>query len=329
MSGPLCASPRCAVPGRHTDDCERDACPSPRQHADRCGQVQHCRGCAPGRAADGSWLCAHCTRRIGRDAVEAARLWYEIGWVLNARGSNGTPVLVSDPHPGLNIAALPVGVRADIRDVLAAWCRQIADARGIHLPGRLVKHGELVSLPSAVEGPLNLARLTTYYAVDESQHALGAYIAKHAPWLAAQDFAADAAVELRTLRTRAWSAAYPEGASVVEIGTCPEVDAVSGPCSGTVRAILREADSTLPNRVVCDADSGHMWTSERWKTLGRAMGKLWGRTQPADIIALAYGRPIGTIYWLASTHKWRSVREGRRSRYFTDDVTRTLEGTTA
>lgn len=323
----LCASPRCTVPGRHLDDCEREQCPLPRRHEQDCEQ-QHCRGCAPALAADGSRLCGYCTRRVGRDAVETARLWYEIGLVLNGQGANGTPV--PNPHPGLALNGHAANIRAELREGLIAWCKLIAADRGIYPPGRLVAHHPLVALPAGVEGPLlELRAPYQVYEVDGSQHALGAFIARHGQWLAGSRHAAQAADELRDMRTRAWAAAYPEGASIFEIGSCPETQGDGLLCGGTVRAVMRAADSKLPNRVVCDADSEHVWTSERWRVLGRAMGKLWGRTQTADVIALAYGKPIGTIYWLASTHKWRSIREGRRSRYFTDDVARTLEGTTA
>lgn len=308
----LCVSPRCRPPGRH-----RDGCPD-----DRCG------GCAPARAADGLNLCPYCTRRIGADAVEAARLWYEIGWVLNAQGANGT-VVVSNPHPGLNVNPRAVEVRAEIRHVLASWCRLVAEERGIHPPGRWVRHGELVALPSTLEGPLNLAGVSARYVADESQHALAAFIARHAEWLAAQAFADDAAAELRDLRSRAWGSAYPEGASVVEIGTCPETTEGGEPCTGSVRALLRREDSLLPSKVVCDADSTHVWPTDRWRALGRTLGRVWARTIPPSAVAAEYSLPIAEVYRLAYRCRWSTVREGRRVRYRTDDVIASLEGVAA
>lgn len=272
---PLCVSPRCRIPGRHRDDCGDEAC----------------RGCVPGRAHDGLMLCWHCTERIGRDAVEAARLWYEIGLALTAAGANGTPV--RNPHPGLVISARAVEVRAEIRHNLASWCRLVAEERGIALP------------------------------FDESQHTLGAYIALHAQWLAATDYAGEAADELAALRGRAWAAAYPEGVSVVEIGTCPET--VDGePCPGMVKAVLRREDSLLPSKITCTADSTHEWTTERWRVLGRALGKLWAMHARPDVVSVAYGINIAEVYRIAHRSAWRTIREGRRVLYDTRDVVATL-----
>jgi len=281
----LCASPRCRIPNRHTDECQTDGCG----------------GCLKARAADGLMLCWHCTGRIGKDAVEVARLWYEIGHILAAGGSTGVPA--QNPHPGLVLNGQAADVRLEIRHVLASWCRLVAEERGIALPR------------------------------DESQHTLGAYVRLHEQWLAATEYADEVADELAGLRGRAWATAYPETVSVVEIGTCPEHTADGEQCHGTIRAILPRTEdrkgNILPGKVACDADSTHEWTSERWRVMGRAMGKLWGTHQPAEVIATAYNRPIGTIYWLAARDGWRSVREGRRARYNTADVARTLEGMAA
>jgi len=43
-------------------------------------------------------------------------------------------------------------------------------------------------------------------------------------------------------------------------------------------------------------------------------------------IAMLYRRPIGTIYRLASQHRWRRVSDGRRPvLYAADDVERTFQ----
>lgn len=288
----LCASPRCRIPGRHFDDCDREGCG----------------GCLRGRAADGLRLCPHCTRRIATDAVEGARLWYEVGEQLAAGGSTGVPV--ANPHPGLAISPRAVAMRAEIRHTLASWVRLISEDRGIALPG----HWVLVRLPAGVEGPL-----VRSWALDESQHALGAYVARHAEWLAAQEFAGEAAEELRTLRSSAWAVAYPEGVSIRHIGPCPERED-GGLCPGNVRAIMRAADSLLPDKVVCDVDSTHEWPSQRWRMLGRSMGRVLEGYLTADVIAEASGRSITAIYRAASECRWRRIPDGRRVRYDARDV---------
>lgn len=271
MTALLCGAPRCRIPGRHDDACDR----------------QDCGGCLRARAADGLRLCPHCTRRIATDAVEAARLWYEVGEQLAAGGSTGVPV--ANPHPGLVISPRAVAMRAEIRHTLASWVRLVSEDRGIALPA------------------------------DESQHALGAYVARHAEWLAAQEFAGEAADELRTLRSTAWAVAYPEGVSIRHIGPCPELED-GALCPGNVRAIMRAADSLLPDKVVCDVDSTHEWPSERWRLLGRSMGRVLEGYLTADVIAEASGRSITAIYRAASECRWRRIPDGRRVRYDARDV---------
>ena len=296
----LCASPRCRIPGRHADSCERENCP----------------GCQTARAADGLRLCWHCTGRIGRDAVELARLWYEIGLILTAGGANGTPV--SNPHPGLVLNAGGAAMRAEIRHMLASWCKLVAEERGLGLPGRW--KWRPIPLPDGELGPLNREQ---FYAHDESQHGLGAYIRLHEQWLAATDYAGEAADELAALRGRAWAVAYPEGVSVRLIGPCPEL--VDGAlCPGNVKALMRAADSLLPNKVVCDVDSTHEWPSERWRTLGRSMGRVLDGYLTADVIAQASGRSITAIYRWASERQWRRIPDGRRVRYDARDVADTF-----
>lgn len=271
----LCASPRCRIPGRHGEDCDRE----------------DCRGCLRARAADGLRLCWHDTERIGKDAVEVARLWYEIGLILAAGGSTGVPV--RNPHPGLVLNGQAADVRLEIRHVLASWCRLIAEERGVALPR------------------------------DESQHTLGAYIRLHEQWLAASDYADEVADEFASLRSRAWATAYPDGVSVRLIGPCPQTEDGAA-CPGNVKAHMRRADSLLPSKVVCDVNSTHEWTAERWRVLGRSVGLVLSGYLSAEAIATASGRSITTVYRLASEHQWRRVPDGRRVRYDAVDVRNTL-----
>src|SRR5690606_12537238 len=129
-----------------------------------------------------------------------------------AERTSGSP----DPTRLPNPAAMEA--RGTIRAVLAAWCRLIAEERGVELP-------------------------------EDTVAAMGAYIARHAHWLAAHPAAGEASDELRELaHGRPWRVAYPDGTRRVEVGPC-----LYDGCEGTIRAVLRASDSLLPSRIVCDA----------------------------------------------------------------------------
>lgn len=264
----LCVSPRCRVPGRHGESCPGG----------------ECRGCLPAWAQDGLRLCPRCTDHLGRDAVEVARLWRELGDRLVASGATGT-VYAPNPHPGvaLNLAAFEL--RREIVHVLAAWTGFVAEERGMAVPTNLA--------------PANLA----------------AFVARSATWLAATELAADAAVELADLRGRAWGAAYPEPVSIVDLGSCPEPE-----CPGVLQARLRPADSALPSKVVCTVDAAHEWPTARWQALGRSLGRVWDEAVAPETVAAAYGIDVPAVYRRASRCGWRTVRQGRRVLYASADV---------
>src|SRR5690606_27602316 len=171
---------------------------------------------------------------LGRDARQAAELYDELALALvggtgAAERTSGSP----DPTRLPNPAAMEA--RGTIRAVLAAWCRSIAEERGVELP-------------------------------EDTVAAMGAYIARHAHWLAAHPAAGEAADELRELAARAHRIAYPDGTRVVHVGPCPR-----GACDGTIRAVLRRGDSLLPPAIVCDQDESHVWPASEWITLGRQL----------------------------------------------------------
>ena len=96
---------------------------------------------------------------------------------------------------------------------------------------------------------------------------IGPWIAVHAEWLAAQDFAADASDELHELaHGQPWRVAYPGGTRVAELGPCPS-------CAGRLRAIIRPASMLLPSEVTCDGDAPHRWDSTQWRQLDRAVNR--------------------------------------------------------
>lgn len=214
----LCLLATCRVPGRqHRDGCDGERCT-----------------CLRARAADGLRLCQRDTERIGQDAITLAELHGELA--LRLLGGTGMGERVGGTPDDTRIPnAAAVEVRTEIRHVLVAWCRLIAEERGFLLP------------PDTVE-------------------AMGAYVMVSATWLAATEYADEVASELGELRRRAWGIAYPSGTRAIDIAPCPMPQ-----CTGTVRAVLRATDALLPSELACDADDGHRWGAAQWHAFGRAV----------------------------------------------------------
>jgi hypothetical protein len=208
--------------------CVNQRCRIPRRHGPACPGAD-CGGCLVAWAADGLRLCPVDLRRLAENAVKLATLHGELELVLRGNGQGGErtgkPGSASPPRDAV------VWARAEIRQVLVGWCRVISEERGIGLPRDEVT-------------------------------AMGAYVAKHAEWLAAGEYADEVADELSTLAGRAWGLAYPTGTRHVEVGPCPL-------CAGTLTAVVRATDSALPSEVACDGEEPHRWSADRWKELDR------------------------------------------------------------
>ena len=230
--------------------CAKPGCRAFGRHLPDC-DGEDCRGCQPRPAADGLRLCLVDAERIGTDATTTADLYDELAHsVMPSGGTSGQPIGRSSDGPPVPRDKV-VAIRTEIRHVLVSVCRMVGEDRGIQLPADEVS-------------------------------AMGAYVAKHATWLAAHGAAGEVADELGSLRRRAWSVAYPNGTKVVEVGPCPNHD-YSRPtekdtsgvadwprCPGTLRAIMRPRDEgLLPSEVVCDADPEHRWASSEWRQLDR------------------------------------------------------------
>jgi hypothetical protein len=208
--------------------CLNPRCAIPRRHRDDCAG-EPCKGCLPGWAADGLRLCAVCCRRLGENAVKAAGLHGELELMLRPSGTDGQatgkPGSASPPRDAV------VAMRTEIRAVLVSWCRLVSEERGIGLPRDEVT-------------------------------AMGDYLRRHSDWLAATEYAGEAADELASLVSRAWGLAYPSGTRRIEVGPCPR-------CDGTLTAVVRPVDSTRTTEVVCDGDEQHRWDSTQLRTLDR------------------------------------------------------------
>jgi hypothetical protein len=281
--------------------CARPGCSIRGRHAEDC--PGECAGCLPARAADGLRLCPRCADHIGRDARQAADLYDELA--LRLLGGTG----LGDKVTGTPGARLPdpraVDMRTEIRHVLVGWCRIVSEERGLSLPP---------DLPPA----------------------LGEYLTRHAAWLAATPYADEVADELHSLRSRAWSVAYPEGARRVSPGPCPDtVDRESedfiGPmprCPGSLTGIMRREDALLPSELICSANPAHRWTADQWRTLGKQIDpdKVRWRYMTAVEIAEHWDLPLGTVWRYASLDQWRRSADGRRpALYLIDDVVATID----
>jgi len=217
----------------HAALCAAPHCRIRGQHTTDCPGGD-CRGCLPRPAADGLQLCWPHVGWLEADARQAAELYDELALVLaggagHGERTSGSPDRTRLPNP----AAMEA--RATIRAVLASWCRLIAEERGVELPRDEVAD-------------------------------MGAYIARHAHWLAAHPAAGEAADELRELVRVARRIAYPDGTRAVDVGPCPHDG-----CGGTLRALLRRGDPLLPAVVVCSVDDQHEWSADQWLTLGRQL----------------------------------------------------------
>jgi len=243
----LCTNPRCRRHGHHGPGCAGDSC----------------RGCVPRVAGEGLRLCLLCVRRLEQDAIAAARLFDELAQaLLPVRGVTGSGGGGSGIGAGLTLDDRAVDARAAIRAVLTSWVKLIAEERRISLPLRTLMTVE--PRPVGFVGPM---RLLGHTVADDSTYAMGAYIARHARWLATHGAAGDAADELATLaHGAARGIAYPEGARRVAISGCP-----NDGCAGELRAVIRAVDSLLPSAIVCTVDPEHMWTTAQWHRLGRQL----------------------------------------------------------
>lgn len=283
--------------------CLLATCRVPGRHGEDCPGGD-CRGCQRARAADGLRLCQHDVERIGQDAITAAELYDELALRLAGGTGSGEPVSGTSDTTRLPNAAA-VEARATIRHALVAWCRLIAEERGWSLP-------------------------------DDTVHAMAAYIAKDPAWLAATEYADEAATELHDLAYgRARRVAYPSGTRRVSPGPCPEPlarpDDFIGPmprCPGTLAGVMRRSDALLPSELICSANPQHRWTADEWRALGKRIDPAavrW-RYMTAVEIAEEWKLPLGTVWRLASVDEWRRSADGRKPvLYLIDDVEATMD----
>lgn len=246
----LCEAPDCAPPtGQH-----REYLPpwEPGDHPDGC------RGCVPAEAAPGLRLCLHCGQRIGRDAIQAARLYRALGQRLAGGGRTTDTIGAVTREPGYDLHPDVVETREVLRGELVGLARLISTERGIAPPP-----------PSAAE--------------------IAAYIAHHAEWIAAHRAAGELAGSLRAVATdpRTWSLAYPGGYEPrTYIGECP-IDMGAGHLCGE-RLYVRDGKTEIE----CGGcgTSAHMLDWRRW--INPRGGQVVDVYQAASILSEMWAREV-------------------------------------
>ncbi|MFF9153266.1 hypothetical protein ACF1AB_13675 [Streptomyces sp. NPDC014846] len=253
-------------------------------------------GCAarPHPVAPHSRLCAACERRLLTDlerlpglyrSCEAALLGSRNGGIAPQGRSTGGPM------PGMPFNARAADVRASILSVLGSWSGLVAQERGITAPSRTVT-------------------------------ALTLFLRRHASWLAAHETAAEAAAEVGRLVGAARRVVDPDGNRRMEVGSCTETG-----CTGSLVAHVRTA-GPAGSEIVCSAEPAHRWPAAEWTRLGRhldeagAAGTARRAAQwlsAADVARLR-DVPPGTVYRLASEHRWRRDKRAGRTYYWAQDV---------
>lgn len=297
MSPHLCESRWCLPPtGQHRTDVD---------------PVDHdpaCRGCIPALADHGLRLCAHCTHRIGIDALKAAQLYRALGqsFLGGARTTDTTGNV--HRYPGLDLSPAVIETRDDIRLTLAIIAGRIAGERGISLP--VTRHWLIDDRPHpSFIGPMPARRVAR---PDRTAHGVAGFIAQHRTWLAAHHRAGEWAADLRDLATndRAWRYAYPAGGRGRQLlGLCPlPVD--GQPCGGRILATPTDAAVTCPR---CQA----VGTIEEWWHAinpGQHLGHLVDAYYAAQRLSATYGRDIdpGTVRKWGQRTRTTGVAPARR-----------------
>lgn len=196
------------------------------------------------------------------------------------RTSGGRP-------PGMPFNGAAAEARSAILGVLSAWCGLVAEERGVPGPRR---------------------------AVDD----LARFLDRHADWLSCHPAAEELTEEVRRLVGAARSVLRLESFRRVPVGVCAEPG-----CPGRLTALVRVDEPAVPMEITCGADQGHRWTGQEWLRLSRRLAGPAGaadRWLTAAQITQLWGIPSGSVYRLASEHRWRRRRDAGRTYYLETDV---------
>ncbi|MGP3922556.1 hypothetical protein [Streptomyces sp. 8N616] len=263
-------------------------------------RVELCEGaeCRRVAAGGGGRLCATCQARLAADIRALPRLYDSLGQILGG-GRAELRERTSGGHlPGMPFNAAASEARSAIHGVLCSWAAMVAEERAVTPPARTVRH-------------------------------LADFLVRHLAWLAGHDAVADLTVEMARLARRGRRIADPDPVRRVPVGACAEPG-----CSGTLIALLRPGTAAELAEIRCDVDPAHQWAAHEWTRLGRRLRGLTARPAGSQTgrvawltaaeISRLWDISSGSVYRLASEHRWRRRSRGGRAYYHEDDVTDAL-----
>lgn len=228
-----------------TQLCTVDPCFVRGRHTDD-GCDKDCGGCLPGLAVDGLRVCHHHQTHSLRDlhrlpALDAALTFALVRDTGAAVGGNVT----GSTTPGLDLNPAVFEHRDLIREWLTDFIAYAAVERGFTHPDRW-------DVPTMV-----------------------GWLERSHDWFLAGPKAAAYVRRLGDLAARAYSLAYPSGTRVIDLGPCTEHTTTDQgertPCTGTLRAVLRQTDAMLPSELTCDGPEPHHIPPHEWVALGRRL----------------------------------------------------------
>jgi hypothetical protein len=189
----------------------------------------------PGNVSAGFRLCVECRREVRRELRALPGLYRDCAWKLSNTPQGMVPRISRTRPVGISLNEAAVRVRADVLDILSAWCALVVSERG-------------------VAGPADRA-------VDE----LAAFLDRNLVWLAAHPAAGDLAAELHGLTEAACDVADNASGETRTLGRCDR----SG-CGQTV--FMTRTPEGGGHRVRCAA--GHAWQPHEWLLLSRRMATV-------------------------------------------------------
>lgn len=236
----------------------------------------------------GTRLCADCTRALAIDLTALPGLHNQCGRLLGGSGSRPPMTRTTGgPLPGLPFNTSAADTRAAILALTASWSGLVVEERRIAPPPRAVS---------------DLAR----------------FLLRHLPWLAAHPAAPELSREITETVRAARQVADPKPLRRVRAGDCVEPG-----CHGSLTALVRSGGPRLSAEVVCSAQSAHRWPTQEWTRLSSRLS----RTPPGEChwlgateIAQLWRVSTGSVYRMASEHRWTRSNRGGRVYYSADDV---------
>jgi hypothetical protein len=231
-----------------------------------------------------SLLCFPCRQQMSENLRALPELYDACAHMLTVSGRH-LERTSGGSLPGLPFNATAADARTQMITVLASWSGLVAERRSVAPPERTVV-------------------------------ALTAFLLRHLNWLACDPGVADAAGELASLVQAGRRVAYFEPVRQVQLGRCMEPC-----CPGQLTAFLPPGGPPSGAEIRCSVKPEHRWRDTGWRTLSVLGEVSWLR---AGDIARLWRVPSGSVYRMASEHRWRRRTKGGKTFYHRDDVDRSL-----